>query len=106
MKLDRSIMRVFEVRALPGKSAALKKKFADTSVSVVDGKPGNLGYLFGTSLSTDDHDLVFISMWNNMDSIKSNFGDQWQESYLPEGYEELIESCCVRHVQCEGKLTF
>ncbi len=98
-------MRVFEVRALPGKSAKLKQKLADISVSVVDGKPGNLGYFFGESLSSDEHDLVFISIWNSMDSIKSNFGDRWEESYLPEGYEELIESCSIRHIQFEGKLT-
>ena len=104
MKLNNSILRVFEARAKPGKSDELKRKFSDTSIAVVDGKPGNIGYLFGENLSTDDADLVFISVWDSMDSIKSRFGESWDESFLPDGYEELIESCSIKHIQCEGKL--
>ncbi|MCG8414245.1 MAG: hypothetical protein MI746_08500 [Pseudomonadales bacterium] len=102
--MNNSIMRVFDVRALPGKAEVLKQKLSDTSVSVVAGKPGNIGYFFGESLSSDKSDLVFISIWEDMDSIKSLFGENWKESYLPEGYEELIESCAIKHIQFNGSL--
>ena len=104
MKLNKSILRVFEVRAKPGKAELLKKKLAATSVAVVEGKPGNLGYFFGENLSTDGSDLVFISVWKDLESIKSRFGDEWQASYLPEGYEEIIESCSIRHIEVDGSL--
>ena len=104
MKLQQSILRVFEVRAKPGKVEILRQKLSDTSVSVVDGKPGNLGYFFGTNLTSDGNDLVFISVWQDMKSIRDRFGAEWQESHLPEGYEELIESCSIKHIEFDGRL--
>ena len=56
MKFDKAILRVFEVRAKPGKAELLKRKLAETSVAVVDGKPGNLGYFFGADLSSAEND--------------------------------------------------
>ena len=103
MYSGKHILRVFEVRAKPGNAAELKRKLSDTSVSVVSGKPGNLGYLFGENLSSDENDLVFISLWRDLESVKSRFGDEWQESFLPEGYEEMIESCSIRHIEVEGE---
>ena len=104
MNLSKSILRVFEVRAKPGKMGALKQKLSDTSISVVNGKPGNLGYFFGENLSSDENDLVFISVWKDLDSVKSLFGKRWEESFLPEGYEEMIESCSIKHIEIDGKL--
>ena len=104
MKLNKSILRIFEVRAKPGKADLLKQKLSDTSIGVVKGEPGNLGYFFGENLSTDGNDLVFISVWQDLESVKSRFGDDWQESFLPEGYAEIIESCSIRHIEFDGEL--
>ena len=104
MHFDDAILRVFEVRARPGKAGPLKQKLSHTSVSVVKGEPGNLGYFFGQAQSSDEHDLVFISVWKDLASIKLRFGEDWEQSYLPEGYDELIDSCSLRHLRCDGEL--
>ncbi len=104
MSLSRSILRVFDVRAKPGKAELLKQKLSDTSVSVVKGKPGNLGYFFGVNISSDGNDLVFISVWDSLEPIKSHFGEAWEQSYLPEGYNEIIESCSIKHILVDGNL--
>jgi quinol monooxygenase YgiN len=104
MNLRKSILRVFDVRAKPGKAELLKQKLSDTSVSIVKGKPGNLGYIFGENISSDGNDLVFISVWENLASIKSHFGEEWEKSYLPEGYEEIIESYSIKHIEFNGNL--
>ena len=104
MKLDKAILRVFEVQAKPGKAGLLKQKLADTSVSVVKGQPGNLGYFFGEDLTSNKDDLVFISIWKDLESIKSYFGEDWEESYLPQGYDEIIERCSIRHIEFDGCL--
>ena len=101
MDLDHCILRIFDVRAKPGQVENLRKKLSHTSVDVVDGKPGNLGYFFGQALSASGDDLVFVSIWKDLDAVKSRFGDEWQESFLPEGYEEIIDSCSIRHVEVE-----
>ncbi|MEM7020153.1 MAG: antibiotic biosynthesis monooxygenase, partial [Pseudomonadota bacterium] len=83
MELNKSILRVFEVRAKPGKAELLKQKLSSTSISVVNGKPGNLGYFFGENISSDKADLVFISIWEDLGAIKALFGEEWEASYLP-----------------------
>lgn len=105
MNIRGSILRVFEVRAKPGKADDLKRSLSGTSVAVVKGRPGNQGYLFGENVHSDGNDLVFISVWKDMESVRSVFGGGWEVPFLPEGYEESIESCSVRHIEVEGLVT-
>ena len=60
-------------------------------------KPGNEGYFFGQGAAGDDDVVVFASIWNDLQSVKDHFGEEWQSSYLPPGYEDLISKCSVRH---------
>lgn len=93
-----SILRVFGARAKQGCADALVKKFATTSADVVRNQPGNQGYFFGKSLSDEGDVFVFISVWKDLASIRSRFGEEWESSYLPPGYAELIEECSIEHV--------
>ena len=104
MTSKQQVLRVFEVRAKPDASGELKEKLSHTSIAVVKGEPGNQGYYFGELQQSDDRDLVFISVWSDMEAVKRRFGEDWAESFLPEGYEELIESCSVKHYQVSGKV--
>jgi quinol monooxygenase YgiN len=92
-----SILRIFDARAKQGCTCALIQKFATTSVDVVRNQPGNQGYFFGKSIS-DERDVVFISVWKDLASIKKLFGEAWESSFLPPGYSELIKECSIRHV--------
>ena len=102
MNFSKSILRIFEVRPKPEHAEKLKQKLSDTSVDVVNGQPGNLGYFFGRLISSTESDLVFISVWKDMDAIKARFGADWEESFLPEGYEAMIESHGIKHVEFDG----
>ena len=67
-------------------------------------KPGNLGYYFGKRASANESDFVFISIWKDFDSIKANFGIDWEVSFLPEGYEEIIEEHSIKHFDVAGEI--
>ena len=90
------ILRVFEARAKPGRADDLAQKFATTSADVVRTQPGNGGYFFGPGIE-DENVLVFASIWSDMNAVKNRFGADWRNSYLPPGYDDLIEACSVRH---------
>ena len=92
------IMRLFEVRTKPGRADELMRNFATTSAAVVLNKPGNRGYFFGQDASGDEDVVVFASIWADLKSVRDYFGDTWQSSYLPDGYEDLISECSVRHL--------
>lgn len=92
------ILRLFQVRAKPGCAAELIKKFRVTSAEVVRGHPGNMGYFFGYGVDADEDYVAFTSVWNSLDAVKARFGDTWEESFLPPGYEDLIEEHSIRHI--------
>ena len=91
------LLRIFEVRTKEGCAERLLRNFATVSADVVRGEPGNAGYFFGQCVHGDDDTVMFVSVWQNLDAVKARFGDDWQVSYMPDGYEELIETCSVRH---------
>ncbi len=92
------IMRLFHVRAKHGCVAELIEKFASTSADVVQREPGNRGYYFGAGIEADEDVVVFASFWEDLDAIKARFGEDWQVSYLPDGYENLIDDYWVEHI--------
>lgn len=94
-----TILRLFEVQTKPGAEAELLEKFASTSADVVNGEPGNQGYFFGPGVAADEGLVVFASLWEDLDAVKARFGPEWQHSFLPDGYEDLIETCTVRHIE-------
>ena len=92
------ILRVFQVQAKPGRASELVAKFGTTSAEVVQGRDGNLGYFFGHGVGSDEDYVVFTSVLRDLEAVQARFGDTWRESFLPPGYEDLIEECSVRHV--------
>ena len=92
------ILRLFEVRAKAGCVAELLARFATTSAQVVLDEPGNEGYFFGREITAEEETVLFASVWRDLDAVRARFGDDWESSFLPEGYEALIETCSIRHV--------
>jgi hypothetical protein len=99
LKAGVPIIRVFRARARVGKERELADKLANTSPTVVKGKPAFLGYFAGGPAYTDGRDFLFVSMWENFAGLKDVFGDSWAESHLPDGYRELIEEHSVDHFE-------
>ena len=93
------IIRVFRARARAGKERELADKLANTSPTVVKGKPAYLGYFAGGPAYTDGRDFIFVSMWESFAGMKGVFGDSWADSHLPDGYRELIEEHSVDHYE-------
>ncbi|MET1411549.1 antibiotic biosynthesis monooxygenase [Roseibium sp. HPY-6] len=92
------ILRLFKVKSKRGCEETLLGKFATTSANVVRNEPGNEGYFFGRGIESDEDTLVFASLWKDFDAIKQRFGDAWDQSFLPEGYEDLIEEHSLQHI--------
>ncbi|MEM7429374.1 MAG: antibiotic biosynthesis monooxygenase [Pseudomonadota bacterium] len=93
------ILRLFTVQARQDCVEELLAKFATTSAEVVQNEPGNEGYFFGKGVARDDGTVIFASLWKDLDAVKERFGADWQVSFLPPGYEALIDDCSVTHIQ-------
>ena len=93
------IMRLFTVRTKEGCAGQLLANFATVSADAVQHEPGNVGYFYGQGVAQDDGTVIFASLWRDLDAIKERFGEDWQVSFLPPGYEYLIEECSIAHIE-------
>jgi hypothetical protein len=81
----------------------LADKLTTSSVEVVQGQPGFLGFLVAGPASELQHEFVFASIWTDRDAVKTRFGEEWRISLLPPGYAELIDECSVDHYHLMGQ---
>jgi quinol monooxygenase YgiN len=93
----RPIARVFRATAAPGCRNDLLEKFHSSSAALVNSKVGCLLYRVLEPVDACASEVVFESIWRDLDAIKTAFGDAWQQSYLPEGYSSLMTTYSVHH---------
>jgi len=93
----RTIARVFRATAAPGCRDELLEKFHSSSAALVNSKTGCLKYRILEPIDPTAPEVVFESIWRDLDAVKVAFGDAWQQSYLPEGYSALMTTYSVHH---------
>jgi quinol monooxygenase YgiN len=92
---SRPIARVFRATAAPGCRNELLEKFHSSSATLVNSKAGCLKYRILEPVDASASEVVFESIWRDLDAIKAAFGDAWQ--HLPEGYSALMTAYSVHH---------
>lgn len=94
---SRPIARVFRATAAPGCRDELLQRFHSSSAALVNSKAGCLKYRILEPVDTSAPEVVFESIWRDLDAVKVAFGDAWQQSHLPEGYSALMTAYSVHH---------
>jgi len=94
---SRPIARVFRATAAPGCRDELLRRFHSSSADLVNSKAGCLGYRILDPVDASAPEVVFESIWQDLDAVKEAFGDAWRESYLPASYAALMTAYSVQH---------
>ena len=88
---SRPIARVFRATAAPGCRDELLQRFHSSSAAL------GLKYRILEPVDALAPEVVFESVWRDLDAVKVAFGDAWQQSRLPEGYSALMTAYSVHH---------
>jgi len=94
---SRPIARVFRATAAPGCRDELLKRFHSSSAALVNSKMGCLKYRILEPVDASAPEVVFESIWRDLDAVKVAFGDAWRQSHLPGGYSALMTAYSVHH---------
>jgi quinol monooxygenase YgiN len=94
---SRPIARVFRATAAPGCRDELLQRFHSSSAALVNSKVGCLKYRILEPIDALAPEVVFESVWRDLDAVKVAFGDAWPQSHLPEGYSALMTAYSVHH---------
>jgi quinol monooxygenase YgiN len=91
------IARVFRATPAPGCRDELLRRFRSSSAALVNSKTGCLKYRILEPIDASTPEVVFESVWRDLNAVKAAFGDAWQQSHLPEGYSALMTAYSVHH---------
>src|SRR5262249_57112886 len=91
------ISRAFRPPAASGCRDELRRKFRSSSADRAASKKGCLNQRVLEPVDAAALEVVFESVWRDLDAVKEAFGDGWQQSYLPEGYSALMTAYSVHH---------
>src|SRR5262245_37730944 len=93
----RPVARVVRDSAAPGCGDELRQRVHASSAALVNSKVGCLKYRSLEPVDASAPEVVFESIWRDLDAVKVAFGDAWQQSHLPEGYSALMTAYSVHH---------
>ena len=79
---SRPIARIFRATAAPGCRDELLQRFHSSSAALVKSKVGCLKYRILELVDASALEVVFESIWPDLDTIKVAFGEAWQRSHL------------------------
>jgi heme-degrading monooxygenase HmoA len=97
------IIRVFRAIPKTGKADELAALVKEISIPFVDGQPGLLARHTGKGVGATGDEIVMISVWENLDAMKSMTGENWESEVIPDEREaERIEECFVHHYETLG----
>ena len=97
------IIRIFRARPKSGMADELAQLIDDVSIPFVDRQPGLLARLTGRGIGAAADDLVMISVWENLESMKNMTGEQWDDVVIPDQREaDRIAESSVEHFQTLG----
>src|SRR5215467_14361757 len=82
---SRSIARVFRATAVPGCRDELLQRFHASSAALVNNKVGCLKYRILEPVDALAPEVVFESIWRDLDAVKAAFGDAWRNSLFQTG---------------------
>ena len=97
------VIRVFHARPISGASEELTRLAEEVSIPFVDAQRGLLARYTGRGIGATGDELVMVSVWEDLDTMKQMTGDDWESPVIPdERIEPLIAESSVHNYESIG----
>ena len=96
------IVRVFKARVLPGKLDHWQQQVEGHSIPWLTAQAGMLACYPGKPLG-DGRDFLMVSIWQDLESLRSAVGEDWTRVVLLEDEASLVEAVSVEHYESFGR---
>jgi transposase/quinol monooxygenase YgiN len=91
------ILRVFHARLKPGCFEAYEQLCRMTTFPMMRAAPGCLAVRLSTPTARRPDELMIVSVWTDLASLKAFVGERWQESLILPGEADLMDESRVQH---------
>jgi heme-degrading monooxygenase HmoA len=91
------IIRVFRPTIHPGKEREFEAFLRDTAVPLVSQQSGLVAQYVGKPRDPSTTEYVYVTVWEDVESIRAFAGESWQEAVITPDEEHLLKATWIGH---------
>ena len=85
------IIRVFRPTIRPGKESEFESFLRDTAIPLVSQQSGLVAQHVGRPRDSSSTEFVYVTVWEDVESIRAFAGERWQEAVIAPDEEHLLK---------------
>jgi heme-degrading monooxygenase HmoA len=93
------IIRVFIPTIHPGKEREFEAFLRDTAVPLVSQQAGLVAQHAGRPRDPSSTEYVYVTVWEDVESIRAFAGERWQEAVITPDEEHLLKDTWIGHYE-------
>jgi heme-degrading monooxygenase HmoA len=93
------IIRVFRPTIHPGKEGEFEEFLRDTAVPLVSKQAGLLAQHVGRPREPSSTEYLYVTVWDDVESIRAFAGERWQEAVITPDEEHLLADTWIGHYE-------
>jgi heme-degrading monooxygenase HmoA len=93
------IIRVFKPTIHTGKEGEFESFLRDTAIPLVSQQSGLLAQHVGKPRDPSSTEYLYVTVWENVESIRAFAGERWQEAVIAPEEEHLLEDTWIGHYE-------
>ena len=93
------VIRVFRPTIHPGKEAEFESFLRDTAVPLVSRQSGIVAQHVGKPRDPSSTEYLYVTVWQDVDSIRAFAGEQWQEAVIAPDEAHLLKDTWIGHYE-------
>ena len=91
------IVRVFRAVIRQGRIADFKNMVKEQSIPWLKSSEGMLGYFAGEPFDDNDREFTMVTLWRDLESVKTFCGDDWNNPIVTSDEAPLVEAMYADH---------
>ena len=91
------ILRIFRARIHEDRVADFKKMVQEQSIPWLEESDGMLGYFPGEPFGANKRDFMMVTLWRDVDALKSFAGKDWDNPAVTDDEAPLVEAMSAEH---------
>jgi transposase len=91
------IVRVFRARLQPGMRGPYEQLCREHALPLMCRHEGFLTYHIGLPRERRSDEFVLVTVWNDLDSVRTLVGEHWKEALILPGEGDMLLEACVQH---------
>ena len=93
------IIRVFRPTIHPGKEREFESFLQETAVPLVSRQAGLVSQHLGKSREPSSTEYLYVTVWEDVESIRAFAGERWQEAVIAEDEKDLLKDTWIGHYE-------